>query len=196
MFPIIEVPESIQQGMLPYRSAFCRKEGFEYVSRFVTGLIISPNKTLQGIYDLQNWGPGGGPSRRSMHEAVFEADWDDDRLMQLHRAAVAQAQSSGGRQIISLDWTLAHQERGPEIFANTKAYDYIEKRTARFQTVVTAVVSHRQRVDGLETIVQVPSRQAEEEAYLQHTARQSYAQMEAVQGRLLELLHHLIHVKG
>src|SRR4029450_13350448 len=30
-----------------------RDEGFEHVSRYVTGLILSPNKTLQGIYDLQ-----------------------------------------------------------------------------------------------------------------------------------------------
>ena len=196
MFPIIAVPESIQEGMLPYRSVFCRQEGFESVSRFVTGLIISPNKTLQGIYDLQNWGPDGGPSRRSMHEAVFEAPWDDEELMQRHRTVVAQAQNGGGRQIISLDWTLAHHARGPEIFANSKAYDYVEKRTTRYQTVVTAVVSNRRRIDGLDTIVQVPSRQAEEVAYLQHTAQQSYEQMEAAQGRLVELLHHLVHVKG
>ncbi len=196
MFPIIEVPPSIQQGLRAYRAIFCRKEGFEHVSRFVTGLIISPNKTLQGIYDLQNWGPAGGPSRRSMHEAVFEANWDDDQLMQQHRAEVAKAQQGGGRQIISVDWTMAHHERGPEIFANTKAYDYVEKRNTLFQTVITAVASNRRRVDGLDTIVQAPSRQAEEVTYLQHTAKESYEQMEAVQQRLVELLHHLMHVKG
>src|SRR5712692_5533963 len=142
MFPIIEVPESIRQGMLAYRSIFCRKEGFDHVSRFVTGLIISPNKTLQGIYDLQNWGSAGGPSRRSMHEAVFEASWDAEQLMQQHRVEVAKAQRGGGRQIISVDWTMAHHERGPAIFANTKAYDYVEKRNTLFQTVVTAVASN------------------------------------------------------
>lgn len=123
MFPIIEVPESIRQGMLAYRALFCRKEGFDQVSRFGTGLIVSPNKTLQGIYDLQNWGPGGGPGRRCMQEAVFEANWDDDQLMRRQRAEVAKAPRGGGRQIISVDWTMAHPERGPEIFAHTKAYD-------------------------------------------------------------------------
>jgi hypothetical protein len=115
MLPIIEVPESIRQGMIAYRSVFCRDEGFEPVSRFVTGLVISPNKTRQGIYDLQVWGDEGGPSRRAMHQAVFEAGWDDDHLMKIHRGEVASAQADGGRQVISLDWTLAHHDRGPEI---------------------------------------------------------------------------------
>ena len=47
MLPIIEVPETIALGMKNYRNVFCREEGFDYVSRYVTGLIISPNKTLQ-----------------------------------------------------------------------------------------------------------------------------------------------------
>src|SRR5713226_7640468 len=178
MLPILEVPESIRQGMEIFRPVFCREEGFEAVSRFTTGLIISPNKTLQGIYDLQIWGPAGGPSRRAMHAAVFEAGWDSNQLMKIHRAKVAQAQSRGGRQIIDLDWTLAHHERGPEIFANDRAWDYVDQRMARYQTVVTAVVSNRQRVDGLEVEVQVPQRQIKEEQdYLKHTAQKGYEQM-------------------
>jgi hypothetical protein len=38
----------------------------------VTGLLGSSNKTLQGIYADQVW-PEQKPSRRAMHEAVFEA---------------------------------------------------------------------------------------------------------------------------
>jgi hypothetical protein len=71
MLPIIEVPETIKTGMAGFRDLFCRDGGFEHVSRYVTGLIISPNKTLQGIYDLQVF-DRRKPSRRAMHEAVFE----------------------------------------------------------------------------------------------------------------------------
>ena len=49
MLPMIGVPETIRQGLAPYRPLFCREEGFEHVSRYVTGLILSPNKTLQGL---------------------------------------------------------------------------------------------------------------------------------------------------
>lgn len=62
--------------------------------------------------------------------------------------------------------------------------------------MVTAVACNRPRVDGLDTIVQAPSRRAEKVAYLQHTAPASYEQMEAAQARLVELLHHLMHVQG
>ena len=92
MLPILEVPET--NGMTKYRDVFCRSEGFEHVSRYVTGLVISPNKTLGGIYNLQVW-DGDKPSRRAMHEAVFEAGWDSDEFIRQHRAEVAKLSSSG-----------------------------------------------------------------------------------------------------
>src|SRR5919108_1609279 len=51
MLPITGVPETIARGMAGFRDLLCRKEGFEHASRYVTGLIISPNKTRQGIDD-------------------------------------------------------------------------------------------------------------------------------------------------
>src|SRR5215831_20370063 len=106
MLPIVGVPATIRQGLAAYRDLFCRMEGFEHIGRYVTGLILSPNKTLQGIYALQVW-KGDTPSRRAMHEAVFEAGWNSHALMQRHRAQVAHDHRGRGREVISLDWTLA-----------------------------------------------------------------------------------------
>jgi hypothetical protein len=50
MLPIPRVPETIAKGMAKFRAVCCRAAGFAHVSREVTGLIFSPNKTLQGIY--------------------------------------------------------------------------------------------------------------------------------------------------
>jgi hypothetical protein len=100
MLPIIRVPEILAQGMESFRKIFCRAEGFEHICRFITGLILSPNKTLQGIYDLQVW-EGEAPSRRAMHEAVFESGWDSGALIEHHRTGVAQAYQGRGRQVIS-----------------------------------------------------------------------------------------------
>src|SRR3954471_10586908 len=74
MLPMVEVPETVRKGLRPYRDLFRRSEGFEYVSRYVTGLLVSPNKTSQGIYAQQVW-DGDKPGQRAMHEAVFEAGW-------------------------------------------------------------------------------------------------------------------------
>ena len=75
----------------------------------------------------------------------------------------------------------------------SESYDYVERRMARLQTVVTAVVANRTLVDGLEVRVQEPSVREAEETYLQATARESYEQMAHVRTRLLEVLHHLQH---
>ena len=114
MLPIVGVPETIHQGMAPYRDLFCRDQGFEHIERYVTGLILSPHKTLQGIYDLKVWREQNKPSRRAMHAAVFEAGWDAGALMKRHRAALAKDHRGRGREVISLDWTYAHHERGPK----------------------------------------------------------------------------------
>src|SRR5919198_3361313 len=192
MLPIIRVPEILAKGMESFRKIFCRAEGFEHICRFITGLILSPNKTLQGIYDLQVW-EGEAPSRRAMHEAVFESGWEGAAFIQQHRGEVAQAYQGRGRQVVSLDWALAHHGGGPKIHAVTKSYDYVERRTTLFQTVVTGVVSNREWIDGLEMVVQDPRDLKAEAEYLRATANASYEQMGEAQQRFLELLHYHAH---
>jgi hypothetical protein len=110
------VPPMIAQGMKPYREIFCRREGFEHVSRYVSGLLLCENKTLQGIYAQQVWPEGEAVSRRVMQAGVFEAGGSSDELMVQHRAQVAPEHRGGrGREVIGVDWTLAHHERGPKI---------------------------------------------------------------------------------
>jgi hypothetical protein len=192
MLPMVGVPETVRKGLRPYRDLFRRAEGFEYVSRYVTGLLVNPNKTLQGIYATQVW-PEQKPSRRAMHEAVFEAEWKADELLPRHRRVIAPEHRNRGREVISLDWTLIHHERGPEIYGVTKSYDYVERRMARFQTTVTAVIANRELIDGIGVQIQEPDVCKEEETYLKATVQTSYAQMEQARTRLMELLHHLEH---
>jgi hypothetical protein len=81
MVPFVGVPETIRRGLAPYRDVFCRAEGFDQVRRYVTGLILSPHKTLLEIYSEQVWEPDAPRSRRAMHAAVFEAGWEAEALM-------------------------------------------------------------------------------------------------------------------
>ena len=73
MFPIVGIPATIRDGFAPYRDLFCRDPGFDHVSRYVTGLILCPDKTLQGIYDRQVWGEETPPSRRTIGAQRFGA---------------------------------------------------------------------------------------------------------------------------
>lgn len=81
MLPLVGVPPTIAAGIKNYREVFCREAGFEHVSRYVSGLVLSPNKTLQGIYAQQVLPDGEEVSRRAMHAAVFEAGWGPEALM-------------------------------------------------------------------------------------------------------------------
>jgi hypothetical protein len=192
MLPITRVPETIAKGMAHFRPIFCRQEGFDHVSRYVTGLILRPNKPLQGMYALQVWDQQA-PSRRAMPAGVFEAGWDDAALLQQQRAVVARDYRGHGRAVISLDWTLGHHERGPKMYAVQRAYDSVAHRTTVLQTVGTAVVANREGFDGLDVVVQDPLALSAEEAYLQSTATASDEQRAAVRQRLLELLHSQRH---
>lgn len=59
--------------------------------------------------------------------------------------------------------------------------------------MLTAVLSNRDWIDGLEVIAQDPQHLRAEAAYLKATIKQDYAQIAALQQRLLELLHYHKH---
>jgi hypothetical protein len=120
MWLLVGISQSILQGLTAYRSIFFREAGFVHVSRYVTGLLLSPYKTLQGIYSQWVFPAGEPVSRRAMNEAVFEAGWNRESLMVQHRRAVAQRYQGQGRQVIGLDWTLAHHERGERCCPQTR----------------------------------------------------------------------------
>ncbi|MDJ0719623.1 MAG: hypothetical protein QNJ54_36270 [Prochloraceae cyanobacterium] len=82
-------PPTIAAIFSKYRDIFCRQEGFDHVSRYITGLLLSPNKTLEGIHSQQIWSGGKEVKRRAMHAAVFEASWKSEELMPRHREVVA-----------------------------------------------------------------------------------------------------------
>jgi hypothetical protein len=125
-----------------------------------------------------------------MHEAVFEAGWKQEELMEQNRRVISPIHQGKGREIIALDWTFSYHPYSEKIFAAKEAYDYVNRCWSCYQTVVTASISNGQRVDGIAVEVQSPNYQKEELAYLEMTAKENYDQMEHVQERLLELLHY------
>ena len=144
MIPLVGVPKSIGEYLEQYREVFKRKKGFEIVSRFITGLILSPNKTLESIHSQQFWSEGEGIKRRAMHHAVFEAGWDSEEIMPKHREIIASEHRGKGKEVISLDWTLRHHEKGEHIYGVKKLYDYVEGKMSRYQTIVTSTIANRE----------------------------------------------------
>ncbi len=197
MLPILSVPSTVSETLSDFRSVFCRDEGFDYINRYITGLLVNPNKTLQGIFDLQVWvDREKAPSRRSMHESIFETNWSSDTFIQTHRRKLGLVYRGRGRYVISLDWTLSHHDRGPKIYAVKKRYDYVEKRYCLHQILPTAVISNKERIDGLDVIVQEPTFEKEEKVYLDATTKETYESLEDAGNRFVELLTYLEHQKA
>src|SRR5262249_11087853 len=89
---------------MDYREVFCRDAGYEHVSRYVSGLVLSENKTLEAIHAQQVWPEGKEVSRPAMRAAVFEAGWSSEELMVKHRANVSEDHQDGrGREVIAVD---------------------------------------------------------------------------------------------
>ena len=190
MLPLVGIPKTVANFLQSYRDVFCREEGFEHIKRYISGLLLSPNKTLQGIYSQWVGPQGKRVSRRAMHEAVFEANWQRSELMEHHRAIVADEHRGRGREVISLDWTFAHHPYSEKIFGAKASYDYVNRCWSCFQTVVTAVVANGKRIDGIAVEVQQPNYKEEELVYLEVTAREEYENLEQARERLIELLYY------
>ena len=158
---------------------------------------MSPNKTLQGIYALQVFPEREHPpSRRAMHEAVFEAGWDSDRLARQHRQVIASDDRGRGRVVLSLDWTFAHHARGARMYGVKKGYDSVQKGMRQYQTVLTAVVANAKRFDGVETVVPPPTFEQEEKAYLKATDKKQDDSQHELRQRLIELFSYEVHRKA
>ncbi len=158
MFPMAGVPPAIANGMKNYQEVFCRDAGFERLSRYMSGLVLNENKTLQAIQAQQVWPEGEEVSRRAMHAAVLEAGWSSEELMIKHGAEVSRDRQTGrGPEVIAVDWAQAHHERGPRIHGVKEAYDYVERRNSLFQTVMTATITNRDLIGGLAVEVQTPN---------------------------------------
>jgi hypothetical protein len=142
---LVGIGTTLEQFMVVYRD-FCRNAGFEHVSRYINGLLLSANKTLQGIYAQVVWPEGKQVSRRAMHESVFESDWSRDALMQCHRQTIAPNYRGRGRAVISLDWILSYHAYSKKIYGAKDGYEYLHGCQSCDQTVVTAVVANPHRV--------------------------------------------------
>jgi len=190
MFPLVGIPNSVISRLKGSRRVFCREAGFKHIGRYISGLLLSPNKTLQGIYSHFVFPNGETVSRRAMHESIFESGWSVCELMSQHRQEVSIVHHGRGREVISLDWTLSHHDSSEHIYGAKRAYDYVEKRMSTYQTVMTAALANAERIDGLWSELQFPNYQKEEQAYLRMTSQSSYENREQVNQRLLELLHY------
>ncbi len=45
MLPLVGIPQTIAKFLKQYRNVFCKEAGFQHISHYINGLLMSPNKT-------------------------------------------------------------------------------------------------------------------------------------------------------
>ena len=191
MLPLVGIAKTVEEYLKEYRKVFKKKAGYEHIKRYVNGLLLSENKTLEGIYKQIVWESSEEKvSRRAMHEAVFENGWSYQELMKIQREKVGRSHQGKGKEVISLDWTLGHHKYSQKISVVKGMYDYVERCWSRYQTIMTAVVANGEKIDGLVIDMQMPSYKREEKAYLEMSKKEDYDSLQEARTRIMELLHY------
>ena len=197
MLPILKVPDVIHEKFKKYKHLFPKKSQFRNVGYYITNLLINTNKTLQGAYYSIIFLGGERFTRRAMHESVFNSNWTEAQLMPEHRKIIRhEHQGQFGMEVISLDWTVLHHDKGPCIYGNKMSYDYVKGRYSRIQTALTATIINKKYIDGINIDLQDPSYLQEELEYLNTTCQENYDSQKDALKRFVELLYYQKHQKS
>lgn len=101
--PIVCIPPVLNTLLAPYRGLYTKPQ-FGHFRRLVTGLIVSPNKTLQEINDsfLER-------DQSNLNRFVNESPWDGEELNRVRVEQVQEHLQLGERGILVIDESLSHK---------------------------------------------------------------------------------------
>lgn len=101
--PIVCIPPVLNKLFVPYSALYTRPQ-FGHFCRLVTGLIVSPNKTLQEIND------GFGKRNQSnLNRFVNDSPWDRKELNQSRLKQVQEHLHLEKKGMLLIDESLAHK---------------------------------------------------------------------------------------
>jgi len=120
--PLVEIPSDLREKLSYYKRFFSRKQ-YKHFRDFVTGLIVSDNKTVQEINDCFN-----NTDQSNMNRFLTKSEWDwkeinDARINQI------KAYCTLRKGILIIDPTFLHKT-GKKMEKANYHYDGIEKGKA------------------------------------------------------------------
>jgi hypothetical protein len=101
--PIVCIPPVLKKEFSFYRSIFTKPQ-FTHFQHLVTGLIVSPNKTIQEINDAFN-----KKDQSSLNRFVTQSPWDLETLKKTRIKCIKQSVSLNKKGIFIADESLLHK---------------------------------------------------------------------------------------
>jgi len=145
IIPIVGIPESIEEGLRPYRDLFSRIESYEHIKEYCTGLVVLEKPSINRLAQCMV----GGSSQSSINKAITMSPWSREEVNGRRLELIGGYHKSKGLTIGILDSTFNHHPRGKEkIYGVYKYWDYVEGRYTYAINIVTGAVSTKERCDG------------------------------------------------
>ena len=147
LIPIVSIPESIEEGLRHYRELFSRRESYEHIKEYCTGMVVLEKPSINRLAQCLV----GGPSQSSINKAITMSSWSREGVNEKRIGLIKVYHKSKGLTIGILDSTFSHHPRGEEkIYGVYKYWDYVEGCYTYAISLVTGAVSTKERCDGFD----------------------------------------------
>jgi SRSO17 transposase len=133
--PIVEVPSSIKKYCQRFRNLFGNERQFLHFERYMTGLIVSENVTVEGINELFTDGTDSSNLNRFLTGSPWSAvELNDKRLALLQKDILTRW---GKRGVVALDDTMNRHD-GKHFDLIGKLFDHAEGDYPMAHNLVTS----------------------------------------------------------
>lgn len=183
MLGLVQIPEVVKHYAPHFRSVFS-EANYEHFQRYVSGLLISENKTVEAINRLFVLDPR---NQSSLNRFLTQSNYDEDRLntcrLNLLQSREATAFKTGGKikGSLSIDDTLLHH-LGRQFDQITQLYDSVSKQYVYAHNLVTLHYSD----DGIDYPVHYQMWEPVDVTQLESALRKAQVHLKAEKVKLKE----------
>ncbi len=189
IIPIVSIPPSIANGLKHYKDLFPRRETFQHIQEYCTGMVVLDKPSIKRISQCFV----DGPCQSSLNKSITASPWSEESVNQKRLESIQQYHNNGFTVGI-IDTTLFHHPRGQSIYGVYKYWDYINNNYTYAIQLVTSAISTNDRLDGFDYKIYHRSFVKQEKLYLEDTALTAEKQdISTCQNRLIELLNFQLH---
>ena len=161
--PITALPESIVQGLAPYRDLFPRGESFRHIMEYATGLVLLEKPSIRRLAECLV----EGPDQSSINKALTQSPWSEEQMNTRRLELITPHYQGQGLVVGILDSSLLHHPRSKKMYGVYPYWDYVEGCYTKGMQVVTSAISTPTRCDGFDFRIYHRFFQKEERAYLE-----------------------------
>lgn len=133
--PVLEIPERVRSYCERFERLFYNRLQHENFERYVTGLILCENVTVDGIAGAFPW----GPDQSNLNRFLTAAPWDAEEL-NTKRLRLLQERIEtrwGHRGVVAIDDTMNRHD-GKHIELVAKLWDHAEKTYTMGHNLITS----------------------------------------------------------